>query len=802
MSPWDTTAPLPLPFRLAGSALLAAAIALAFWSLPLPQAVFLALPLLVLGILLWVWRSSVAIEAPEPVVVTPPPAERALAGSARLHALESELASLRGVQRELLAAKQAAESAMLAKSEFLATMSHEIRTPLNGILPLLDIVLGMDMAPTQRDYLVTAHKSAQELLRIVDDILDYSKVEAGKLDLERVGVNLRELMENVQRLMEKPAEAKGLALRIVVDPDVRTGVRGDPVRLRQILGNLVGNAIKFTERGGVSVRVSRRSETATRHEVLFAVRDTGIGLSAEAAQRLFQPFSQADASVTRRYGGTGLGLTICKKLVDLMGGKIGVRSEPSRGSVFWFSIPFEKMPGDIAGTRQELTELRTLLVCGTARAQRLRPQLESLGLEVVHLPGAAEALARLRQAAPLGHAFAHELLIADAAGLGGDAGALLRNVLRDPHLAAVRMLVLGGSTETDPRIGSLPRDASDAALRDALQNLFGFAPRERAAPLVAAAPRAPAAGSAERALHGRVLLVEDHPVNQQVAKRLLERLGLHVEVANNGAEALERLEHGRHDLVLMDCQMPVLDGYSATRRLREREQSQTLPRLPVIAMTAHAMAGDRERCLESGMDDYLTKPLDRVLLADTLARWLDLAGTPPTPPLHITAATETAPVVATAAAAHAVRSASPAPNARTATMIATHAPASNARMATAAPVISTDALDEATLSDLEDVVGADVRTLVQTYLRDGDARIADLHTAAARGDAAEVGRLAHALKSSSANLGALALAAEAKSIEEAARTGTLADPTARVPALARLYAQAAAALRVRFGIDA
>ena len=316
---------VPLWLKLLANALLLCAIALAWWWLPVLPAALLSAPLAIVALLWWLVRPSAA-QAPaleSRVASREPPV-----GHTRMAALEAELASLRGVQRELLSAKQAAESAMLAKSEFLATMSHEIRTPLNGILPLLDIVLGMPLQPTQRDYLATAHKSAQELLRIVDDILDYSKVEAGKLDLEKVGFNLRELMSNVQRLLDRPAEAKGLALRMVVDEDVRASVRGDQVRLRQILTNLVGNAIKFTEKGGVSVRVSRRADTATHHELLFAVRDTGIGLAPEAAARLFHPFTQADASVTRRYGGTGLGLTICKKLVELMNGKIGVRSEP------------------------------------------------------------------------------------------------------------------------------------------------------------------------------------------------------------------------------------------------------------------------------------------------------------------------------------------------------------------------------------------------------------------------------------------------------------------------------------------
>ncbi|MBS0432205.1 MAG: response regulator [Proteobacteria bacterium] len=760
--------------KLSASALLACGILLAWWWLPPQSAAILSVPLLVAAALVWLQRTAAPVSPPaEPHAPRPAPVD-APRPSARVAALEAELDSLRGVQRELLAAKQAAESAMLIKSEFLATMSHEIRTPLNGILPLLDIVLGMPLQPTQRDYLATAHKSAQELLRIVDDILDYSKVEAGKLDLEKVGFNLRESMDNVLRLMEKPAEAKGLTLRVVVDDDVRPGVRGDPVRVRQILTNLVGNAIKFTEKGGVSVRVSRRGDNTTHHELLFAVRDTGIGLAPEQAARLFQPFTQADASVTRRYGGTGLGLTICKKLVDLMGGKIGVRSETGRGSVFWFSIPFEKLPGDIAGARHDLTGLRTLLACGNAYEQRATPMLAGLGLETTHVVNTASALMRLRQAAPLGRAFSFELLVVDASSLDGDATALLRNVLRDPKLSNIRVLALGGVAENDPRIASVSRDADDAGLRSALQQLFGMPERGRPQPLLGR--RAPETGKvAERQLHGRVLLVEDHPVNQQVARRLLERLGLKVDTAGNGAEALDKLGRQSFQLVLMDCQMPVLDGYSATQRLRERELRDSVPRLPVIAMTAHAMAGDRERCLEAGMDDYLTKPLDRVLMAETLGRWLEAS-----------------------AAVIPIRSAAGnLPNASAKGAVAPPAAVPSGKSPASA---NEPVLDEITLADLEDVMGEEVRGLVQAYLHDGDARLLALRVAADRKDAEEVGKLAHSLKSASANVGANVLSAEAKAVEHDARAGALASPDARVAVLERLYAETAEALRRRFDL--
>ena len=744
-------------------------------------------------------RAAAVPPAPAPVPVD----------ARRLIALETELASLRGVQKELVGAKQTAESAMLAKSEFLATMSHEIRTPLNGILPLLDIVLGTKLAADQRDYLATAHRSAQELLRIVDDILDYSKVEAGKLELERVAINLRELLENVQALMEKAAESKGLALRFAIDDDVRITLRGDPTRLRQIITNLIGNGIKFTERGGVSVRISRRGETASHQELLFAVRDTGIGIEPSAAARLFQPFNQADNSITRRYGGTGLGLTICKRLVELMGGKIGVRSEPGRGSVFWFSVPLAKMPGDIAGARHDLTGLRALFAGDSRMHARINPLLAGLGITADSVTGAADALAMLRRSAPLGRSFGYELLVIDPASVEGDPQALLRNVLREPKLERVRLLLIGAPVESgDERTATLPREPDEAALRAALEGLYALA-SQRPAPLLASS-HAPGTITPDTTLQGRVLLVEDHPVNLQVASRLLSRLGLEVAHAHNGAEALRQVEKGGFDMVLMDCQMPVMDGYAATRELRRRELAGNAPRLPIVAMTAHAMAGDRERCLECGMDDYLSKPLDRGLLARTLAHWL--------PQPHAATAVETIPTAPlpesatrsdTVAPAPATRTVAPAPRPPVmpaAPVAPVAASPSRAAAATAAvgsgPAAGEPVLDRAVLADLEDIMGDELRMLVDMFLADSPKRLAALSAAAAVGDTATLQGQAHALKSASANLGTRALSAHAKALEMAARAGAVPDAIARVTALKEAYATAESALRQRFAARA
>src|SRR6185437_1452926 len=484
-----------------------------------------------------------------------------------------------------------------------------------------------------------------------------------------------------------------------------------------------------------------RSDTDTQHELLFAVRDTGIGLAADAAARLFQPFTQADASVTRRYGGTGLGLTICKKLVDLMGGRIGVRSEAGRGSVFWFTVPFEKAPGDIVGTHKSLAGSRALLAAGPQRAQAIIPVLATLELDTTSVADTAAALSRLRQAAPLGDSFSFDLLLVDVTSVEGDVSDLLQSILRERQLDKLRILVLGLATAPDPRVQIAAARVDDATLRQGVRRVFGMAQQPRVQPVlsVPALPAVAVSGTPQQ-LSGTVLLVEDHPVNQKVAQKLLERLGLTVHVADNGEIALEKLRGQMYAMVLMDCQMPVLDGYSATRRLREIESEQNKPRMPVIAMTAHAMSGDRERCLQAGMDDYLSKPLDRQLLEQTLARWMQQSP-------HAVA------VAAVPAAAVARAAATPPSLQTTPPMISPPPP---------------DTLDTATLVDLEDIMGDELVTLVDAYLRDGETRMRNLQEAAARGDTAEVGNLAHSLKSSSANLGAMPLSTRARQVEEAA----------------------------------
>lgn len=761
--------------------------------------------------------------------------------------VKDELAQARKLERELSEAKHAAEAATMAKGEFLATMSHEIRTPLNGIIPLLDILLSTRLGDDQREYLNTALQSAQQLLRIVDDILDYSKLEANMLELETVGINLREVLDGVMRLMDTPAEAKGLRLSMQIDPAVRLAMRGDPVRMRQILTNLLSNAIKFTDRGSVSVMVSRRGETRTHHELRFEVTDTGVGIAPEAAARLFKPFSQADASTTRTFGGTGLGLVICKRIVDLMGGQIGVDSAPGRGSTFWFQLPMLKAVGDMEIERRELGGSRVLLVTADAVLQRkLALAASNWGVTLVHASGAQDALFKLRAAAQRAGNWAFHLLLVDLGSVRTTAVGLHRSILREDALAKLQIVYLKGdepapadlaeggrslplaralpepemrrqlakimegevvaslpvSTAADVQIDTqppAPRAAVAAAAAAAAPVMRGpavFPPESFEAPVaparITAAAPAPASPAGGGILSGRALLVEDNPVNRQVATRILSLAGLEVDAAENGQEALDRLKQGRYALVLMDCQMPVMDGYTAARRRRQIEAEAGLPRLPIIAMTANAMIGDREKCLEAGMDDYLTKPLDRSKLNATLANWL--ARSPYRDAVAPVAAA--APVGAAQA-----RSAEPFTRQSAATRPTPAATAAPARPAAAAPAAqsfttaSGPALASDVVEDLREVMGGEFLSLIRVFLEDTPRTLERLQAAAETGDTPTLVASAHSLKSTSANLGALDMSELARQIEHGGRAGTLAQPQLLVARLVAEFLRVESALR-------
>ena len=545
--------------------------------------------------------------------------------------LEAEVRERRDAEQRALRAQQETLDASRAKSRFLAAMSHEIRTPINGVLGMTDLLLKCDLNTRQRRFAENIERSGEVLLGVVNDILDLSRIEAGRLQLDDSPFDLRAVLEDIIDMLAESANRKGIELGCVIPADLPTAVSGDALRLRQVLTNLLGNAVKFTEQGEVALRVECLSHDGERAQMRFEVRDTGIGIEQQALTRIFDAFSQADDSTTRRFGGTGLGLSICRHLVDLMGGRIGVESRPGEGSMFWFTTAL-KLAEPTASSGEaaaSLTGLRVLVVDDNATNREiLSHQLTDLGAEHATAASGDEALHALLRAHRRGDPF--DVAVIDQQMPGMDGIELARAVRTATPLADLPLVVLssidgdGDSDEEWRRIG-IESHLTKPIRHAELHRCLSAACRLRADD---AAPLPRHAAAARRILEGRrALLAEDHPVNREVEVAMLELLGCEVRVAADGVLALEALEHERFDVVLMDCDMPVMDGFEATRALREREQATAAPRAIVIALTANSLEGDRERCLQAGMDDYISKPVVTDTLRETLLRWLPPALT-------------------------------------------------------------------------------------------------------------------------------------------------------------------------------
>lgn len=640
-------------------------------------------------------------------------------------------------------------AAEMAKMEFLATMSHEIRTPLNGIVPLIDIVMDTELNDFQKDYLTTAHTSATQMQKLIDDLLDYSKVEAGKLTTEVTGLKVRKVVEEVLDSLNSSAERKGLELKVQIDDQINPLLRGDPIRVRQVLTNILSNAIKFSDHGKIIIEVKKVKNFTTKELIRFSVKDQGIGISPDQTEKLFNAFTQGDNSSTRKFGGTGLGLTISKKIVELLKGQMGVESKRGVGSTFWFEIPFSKSAGDSLHGGTEIHQHQAILLnTNPALFKNIQNSLEKASLPVQTSLNYQHAISRIQAARGIQDGkttllfidfdtnakILRQLLLLVEKGEMEDVW--ICAITKGGHIAGVKQYdniqIVQPDKDVELIIGEFerrfyPEEVMELDEEQAEQDeSYQIEPKDS----VSAADSTQGAEVDLAEISETILLVEDNEVNLKVAQKLIDYIGFPFDVAENGMVALNKAKKTRYRLILMDCQMPVMDGYFCTRRIRKYEENNKLNHTPIIAMTANAMLGDKEKCLDAGMDDYMSKPLNRYILEKTLKKWDPYA-------------------------------------AQKKTIKPAKTPSKNEKNDDK-EAINSKWLNTRALAEIKAFMGDETNSLLDLFQQESPNMLNQLNTFRQTNDFKEARQIAHTLKSTGANIGATGFSHYCKKIEAAA----------------------------------
>ncbi|MFC3195057.1 ATP-binding protein [Marinicella sediminis] len=689
---------------------------------------------------------------------------------------EDAKAEVRDLKEDIKNLQVDLSAAEMAKMEFLATMSHEIRTPLNGIVPLIDIVMDTELNDFQRDYLTTAHTSATQMQKLIDDLLDYSKVEAGKLTIEMTGIKLKKVVDEVIDNLKPSAERKGLAFKIKFDDQINPLLRGDPIRIRQVLTNIISNAIKFSDHGRIEVVIKKVKNFSTSELIRFSVKDQGIGISENQTEKLFNAFTQADNSSTRKFGGTGLGLAISKKIVELLKGQIGVESKQNVGSNFWFEIPFSKSAG--SGLNSEGTEVHQhqaiLLNTNPALFKQIQNNLEQAQLPVQTSLNYQHALSRVQAARGIQDGKTTLLFIdfdTNAKTLRQlmllvEKGELddvwICAVSKNEHIAGVKQykniqiipadkdieLILGEFERRlyPEKVMELDESQDDEVANDSEPTTESDQEQPEESETTG---KTSSEAVNLKDISETILLVEDNEVNLKVAQKLIDYIGFPFDVAENGMVALNKAKKTRYRLILMDCQMPVMDGYFCTKRIRKYEANHNLNHTPIIAMTANAMLGDKEKCLDAGMDDYMSKPLNRYVLEKTLKKWDPFESKKAT---QKTAA-ETKP-----------------------TVDLKHVAAINPKW-----------LNVKALAEIKTFMGEETHSLLDLFQQESPEMLEKLRSFGETKDFSEAQQVAHTLKSTGANIGAIGFSHFCKKIEQAAMEENLSEVTVNIEKARKAY---------------